>query len=638
MLPPPAFTTAKSKWGMPMDDVKVHNNPILPQYRYDLPSPYAPSPTHLYMEGCTAYIPDCGRTEFYEWLAQDILAGRNRSIAICEVLGNKFRMCFDMDYKNGDAQPYETRESIMAHALCMQTVIKEFFPTQTQDLLMFICVSAKWKVHIYMPLLIVTSSIALELRQAILHRIRLQFGERATPKNSWAEVIDHQIYVNHSLRMIENVKYTKCDKCDTAAFYAKLKRAKKRVSAPAATGTTGTTGATSAPGTNATPAATVDTAAAATKARVVCPHCTRGKKNGGADSMYHLEIVIQANGKEDGETLQLLRQPVHIKQLLSICSVWHHGLPLSKYSRPFGTTLVPTSIDVLKKMRIRAAGGDNSKRRRTNAGSSSLYCDDSEHDEEDQVYGADVFAQDLDPKQRMKLLLPNDQRTWKERKTCKFQKKVFVDSQDQRLKQLETFIQEDCGLGMEYRSLFVNVMFTNVKHSIYFVQLGGPGSAYCRNKRGEHTSSTIYLQICDGQLSDRKTAPQLESSKERQPRLFIRCHSKKPIRYTQGLCQDYYSAGIALPEWLNSILFGSGGSTNNLRRHQGTKEKTTTSTTPPIPSQENKNNPISALEAYTQQMKASMGYTGTGASSYLSLDYITNNVLAKRGNGKEEKT
>lgn len=136
------------------------------RHHFNNPQADTPRETHLFMDGWKAYVPDTARNAWYEWFAADVKHKRNHMLSICEVLGASFRMCFDLDYMGDTGTPEERRAAIMRDVRVIQLVMREFFPNAAHQLLFFVCVSAKWKAHIYLPLIIVNSQMALEIRQA----------------------------------------------------------------------------------------------------------------------------------------------------------------------------------------------------------------------------------------------------------------------------------------------------------------------------------------------------------------------------------------------------------------------------------------------------------------------------------------
>ena len=94
-----------------------------------------------------------------------------------------------------------------ARVVCCMTENKKIMKNDEQFI--------KTGIHLYWPNIYTTTEIALMLRNVIIDKLSLQFGERHE-QNPWSDVIDKTVLERNGLRMIGSRKLSSCSFCKTS--------------------------------------------------------------------------------------------------------------------------------------------------------------------------------------------------------------------------------------------------------------------------------------------------------------------------------------------------------------------------------------------------------------------------------------
>lgn len=175
--------------------------------------------SHLIFTGGVLYVPPSRQDEFkYHYLKDLGIAPSyigERRTAVFPLFG-------DLDMSDLDIP---SQERLNEYYKCMQEVVAELFPDLNDyERRMVICQapisfekprSRRYKTgaHVYWPGIMITATIALVVRKAIIKRLRERFGERALPDNPWVKVLDEAVYTSNGLRMFGSFKADKCREC-----------------------------------------------------------------------------------------------------------------------------------------------------------------------------------------------------------------------------------------------------------------------------------------------------------------------------------------------------------------------------------------------------------------------------------------
>lgn len=180
--------------------------------------------SHYLMSGGRWNIPVEYNDEFMWHYAVSMF--QDHAWAVVERRTEYFRFHVDMDF----AQAQEvTQFELRRYVVVVQEVLRKFFFDSSNDY--FECVvsaaptkaipskdplipdTVKTGYHIIWPHLWVTEQQALDVRASVLVYLARTHGYRVPPtQNMWEDVVDESIYINNGLRMIGATKWSAC-KC-----------------------------------------------------------------------------------------------------------------------------------------------------------------------------------------------------------------------------------------------------------------------------------------------------------------------------------------------------------------------------------------------------------------------------------------
>lgn len=406
--------------------------------------------THTFLDASgKAYVPDDKRGEIADIIAEEYRRCSHESYltnSISEILGSRFTLCFDADFKNGPGQPYETRDSLIAFARVLQAQSLEFYPDLVRDTVrFFVGYTAKFKMHGYLWPIVANEERALTIRTKILATVTSTFGARESPKNSWANVIDDAIY-RRSLRPFFTRKYAPCPVCrenekkQAEKEGGEKKRKKKLV------GSTCTQ-----------------------------PDCWLGHIGAGNDSIYHLEFILKSDGSEDRELLDRFQDPQYYGEMLRYCTVWHGGRPLTPWTRPAGVGLWKPEKETT-----------TAKKRTTHKKTEPVISPEDES-------GGLGLGEDLAKTARdyRKAFSELEKKAYKSEK-CN---RVVLPSEP-AFKMIRSMFEEG-NFGDMYKHVEVKSVMTDSKTARYFVDVKGGHAHFCElaEPKREHKTAHIYVFV-----------------------------------------------------------------------------------------------------------------------------------------------
>lgn len=176
--------------------------------------------THLLLDGGNIHLSSDDMEEFYSCYANDLVCGRKNFIV--EMKTPVFKYFMDLDIL--DHEFYEGKRLIKL-VQTVQHALSFFFDRYdgfSGDV--YICTSPpkeqhlqdtdyiKTGVHLIWPDVVVTTDIAIFLRQFVIQYVTAKLGKREE-HNPWEVVFDHSVYESNGLRMIGSYKAQSCKDC-----------------------------------------------------------------------------------------------------------------------------------------------------------------------------------------------------------------------------------------------------------------------------------------------------------------------------------------------------------------------------------------------------------------------------------------
>lgn len=471
-----------------------------------------PKKTHLFLDASgKAYVPDNKREELCKIMAKDFWMHREQTqCSIVEIIDRdeRFGLCLDNDFKNGNGQPLETRESLIAYSQCMIKTIVSFYKDdvsfkELDEHWRFIGLcNGLWKMHAYLTPCIVDLNCMYNIREAIIDDLIATFGEREAPKNSWKDVVDGDIYIR-SLRAPLTRKFTLCQTCNGNSTAKKL-----------------------------------------------CSNedCVRGRVPLGNETIYAVEFVLKMDGTEDKEMLAKLQGDDPF-EVFKTCTVWHWDRPLTPWRSPFGRSLVEHIPRALSAKEVAAYYSDQEQdlpSSSSSSSSSSTAGRKTAAGKKQASYATSVKRS----RHEAERLLHKENRV-----------NIVIEKSDERFRCLKRIIA-DGKLGSNYSKLELTSLMTDKANTIMFAAVRGHKDRFCelatdkktgQTKAREHRTARIYFQV----------------NRSHPAAIYVRCwnprcHGKKSYPYfLDG--PDFYTLfpTAALPNLLLSAKSSSSSSSSS---------------------------------------------------------------------------
>jgi hypothetical protein len=158
-------------------------------------------PTHLFLTGGKASVPDDSASLFLNAYANAIVRGDTPSVSECRT--PVFRMFVDLDVKLACASDHEKlRDVVLAVAACAPS----FFEAQDPTMVVLAaplktCADhVKSGTHLVWPCIFADSATALTFRNGLVSKLKSKFGD-ALFANNWDSIVDSCVYKSSGLRM-----------------------------------------------------------------------------------------------------------------------------------------------------------------------------------------------------------------------------------------------------------------------------------------------------------------------------------------------------------------------------------------------------------------------------------------------------
>ena len=171
-------------------------------------------PTHLLLDGGSVHIKNSLMDTFYKLYTECIQ--KKVPVHVVEQKTELFKFFSDLDFINKDEM---TIESLINIIHTIQEAIFYLFENNhnvivcTTDKKIIVKDSVEYikqGVHLYWPDLIVNVENAIVIRNLIIHKLKITFGERDSV-NPWEDVVDLSVYKTNGIRMVgsSKCKYTR---------------------------------------------------------------------------------------------------------------------------------------------------------------------------------------------------------------------------------------------------------------------------------------------------------------------------------------------------------------------------------------------------------------------------------------------
>ena len=161
-------------------------------------------PTHLFLDGGRAYINFDKLDEFYEVCKECIT--KNIGIFVVECRTDIFKLFLDLDFIGNLSIEYDFIIEVVNH---IQEIIYDLYG-ENQDVILCNTQSKmiekndkeyeKNGFHLFWPGIDINVSTALKIRDIIIDKLKIIYGER-NEINKWADVVDESVFKSNGIRM-----------------------------------------------------------------------------------------------------------------------------------------------------------------------------------------------------------------------------------------------------------------------------------------------------------------------------------------------------------------------------------------------------------------------------------------------------
>jgi hypothetical protein len=129
-----------------------------------------------------------------------------------------FKLHFDFDIKRQAAM---TLADVVQLIKDLDETVAMFYPTTTSltrfDMVVCaVCLTGKSGIHVTFPHLYVNALQAIEIRNTLVQRLLIKYGDMQPIQNSWEDIVDASIYAHNGLRMVGSHKPAPCNACGGA--------------------------------------------------------------------------------------------------------------------------------------------------------------------------------------------------------------------------------------------------------------------------------------------------------------------------------------------------------------------------------------------------------------------------------------